>query len=48
MLSDLFKIIYFFLFHNNNYYIFFSENNFTYKFLERYIAKKKKQKGSYI
>ena len=44
MLSDLFKIIYFFLFHNNNYYIFFSENNFTYKFLERYIAKKKSKK----
>ena len=44
MLSDLFKIIYFFLFHNNNYYIFFSENNFTYKFLERYIAKKTRKK----
>ena len=44
MLRDLFKIIIFLLFENNNYYIFFSENNFTYNFLVKYINKKKRKK----
>ena len=44
MFKDLFKFIHFMILNNNSFYIFFNESEFTYKFLEAYINKRKKKK----